>query len=184
MCVVFLKSVSHSIQCYASLLAFRAGPPGILGFLGHWLLKKNLLYSLGDSLGEGQSSSLAPSSFPQITPAWSLGLGNFGPLFEKLRLEKRDLDTEAAPPPQGCLVSLVSLESRPELLPSLLSPLLCSSSSCRESQLQLQATAWLLRCPQATSLTPSLPSFLGPPRPCPFTVKPGVAGTLTLTPGT
>lgn len=124
MCVVFLKSVSHSIQCYASLLAFRAGPPGILGFLGHWLLKKNLLYSLGDSLGEGQSSSLAPSSFPQTTPAWSLGLGNFGPLFEKLRLEKRDLDTEAAPPPQGCLVSLVTLSPAQSSCP-LFCPLFC-----------------------------------------------------------
>lgn len=73
---------------------------------------------------------LGPSSFPLFLPP---NYPSLEPCVGKLRLA-----TEATPPPQGRPVSLATLVPAQQLLPSLLSPLLCSGS-CRESQRWLQS---------------------------------------------
>lgn len=136
--------------------ASRAGPPGVLVCPGHWLLvlTKSLLYRLGDSVRGGQSSLQpfppSPKSPRPGAMGWETEAGEDSP------------GHRSHPSPSRLACLLGDPGSRPAILPSLLSPLLCSPSSCRESQLHLQATAWLLRYPQAAPLTPPCPPFWGP----------------------
>lgn len=137
--------VSPGATCHA-FCYLSSCPPCVLVFPGHWLLviTKNLLYGREEPQRRPELS-LAPPSCPRPPLGWET--------------EARGESLGHRSRPSPCLLG--DSGSCPQCLPLLLSSL-CAPSSCRESELQLRATAWLLHCPQEHCCPLPCPPSRGP----------------------